>query len=261
MTGRSALVLALLIGVPGGGDQERIAWTSPPPGAACGTWRETVTTTLRSQLGVRDRLEEVRREGVLQVRTSPDTGGALLEAWYDSLTLRRSSPEGTLEPETDGFLGGRYGGVLTAEGRYRRSEVPFVPGTVSEVTDLQGTLDDFFPRLPSRSLTVGELDRQPDLAIERLSDSAGLVRFRWSRTGDPDTVVVADSGGVRAVQEVREIGALTWHRTTGPVGWTRSLTIDSDVRGSVAIGRIRTRGEQEIAVNRIGGCGEAGGRR
>jgi len=253
MTLRSALVLALLIGVPGGDDQEQISWISPPPGAACGTWRERVTTTLRSQLGVRDRLEEVRREGVLQVRTSPDTGGALLEAWYDSLALRRSSPEGTLIPETDGFLGGRYGGVLTAEGRYRRSEVPFVPGPVSEVTDLQGTLDDFFPRLPSRSLAVGELDRQEDMALERLSDSAGLARLRWSRTGGPDTVV-ADSGQVRAIQEVREIGALTWHRTTGPVGWTRSLTIDADVRGGTAIGRIRTRAEQEIAVSRVAGC-------
>ncbi len=254
MTFRGALLLVLLTGASGGGDQERISWTSPPPAAACGTWRETVTTTLRSQIGVRDRVEEVRREGVLQVRTSPDTGGVLLEAWYDSLALRRSSPEGTLVPETDGFLGGRYGGVLTAEGRYHRSEVPFVPGTVSEVTDLQGTLDDFFPRLPSGFLTEGELDRQEDLAIERLSDSAGLIRFRWSRTGEPDTVV-ADSGQVRAVQEVREIGALIWHRTRGPIGWTRSLTVDADVRGSAAIGRIRTRAEQEIAVSRIGGCG------
>jgi len=257
MTLRGGLTLVLVVGTPSGGGQASVTWTAPPPGAVCGSWRETVTTTLRSQIGVRDRIEAVRRDGVLQVRTSPDTGGALLEAWYDSLALRRSSPEGTLIPETDGFLGGRYGGVLTADGRYRRSEVPFVPGPVSEVTDLQGILDDFFPRLPSHPLAAGELDRQVDLAIERLSDSVGLIRFRWSRTGEPDTVV-ADSGQVRAIQELREIGSLTWHPAAGPVRWTRSLTIDADVRGSAAIGRIRTRAEQEIAVTRIAGCGGRG---
>lgn len=255
MTCRGALILVLLMGAPGGRvRQERISWTSPAPGAACGTWREVVTTTLRSRIGVRDRMEEVRRDGVLQVRSRPDSGGRVLEAWYDSVSLRRSSPEGSLTPDTDGFLGGRYGGVLTPEGRYRRSEVPFVPEPVAEVTDLQGVLDDFFPRLPSRPLAAGELDRQEDLAFERVSDSAGLARYRWSRTVRPDTATV-DSGTVRAIQETREIGALIWHRATGPVGWTRSLTIDADVRGNTAIGRIRTRAEQEIAVSRVAGCG------
>ena len=121
----------------------------------CATFREHSEGRLEAVTGARRRRETLRRDGVLHFRAHPAGDAIAIEAWYDSLALTRESPEATLVPDTDGLLGGRFRGTLSAAGRYAVEARPFVPDEVAEVADVGGALDDLLPPLPPRALAVG----------------------------------------------------------------------------------------------------------
>src|SRR6185503_4813521 len=78
-----------------------------------------VQSEVQTVLGGRERRERISVAGLLVVTAVADTGSRLrLEAWFDSLDVRRDTPEGSLEPDTDGMIGGRYRGHLTMRGTY-----------------------------------------------------------------------------------------------------------------------------------------------
>jgi hypothetical protein len=183
-------------------------------------------------------------------------GAIVVEAWYDSLAVWRISREGKQSPDTDGFLGGRYRGLLTSEGRYRAIKTPFVPDEVMEVADLATAMEDFLPRLPAVPLAVGAKWKDSTRTIERLADrrESGAVfgRYRWHlkhRRGD--RYQATDSVAVTLDQIVNESGELVWSETHGVVSWTRKISIAARIPATGGVKRsVRSIVDQNVSVVR-----------
>jgi hypothetical protein len=205
----------------------------------------------------RERRERVAVAGLLIVHTRPGTRDTLrLEAWYDSLSVRRTSPEGTVEPDTDGMIGGRYRGTLTGSGRYIAEARPFIPEGVAEVADLSQALEELLPVLPPGALRQGERWRGAGVEFLRLSDSVAgdtLLRFRAQRTRTSDTVAATgDSGAIPAQQTSREEEAFVWHPGLGLLRLNRSVVVETDIPAGATVKRpVRSRVEQRISLERI----------
>jgi hypothetical protein len=196
--------------------------------------------------------------GLLTVLGAPGSRDTVpLEAWYDSLYVRRSSREGTLEPDTDGIIGGRYRGRLAPDGSYVSDARPFVPEGVAEVVDLSHSLEELLPRLPPRRLPVGGVWRSAGgLEIRRLSDSVPrdtLLRFRARRTRTADAVsTTGDSGAIPAKQTTREDETFAWHRRCGLLRRDRTIVVETDIPGGATVGRpVRSRLEQRVVIERL----------
>jgi hypothetical protein len=226
----------------------------------CATFVERSRGRLDAQTGTRQRRETLTRDGVLRLRARPGPTGIALEAWYDSLTLSRDSPEGRRQPDTDGLLGGRYRGTLTPAGQYAAEARPFVPDEVAEVAELGGVLDDLLPPLPPRALAVGE--RWADsagLELRRLPDSLarGRVIRRLalrSRTESDRATVRGDTTGIAARQVTVEDGWLDWDPKAGLLRRVRHIVVETSVpaRGPVRQ-PLRSRLEQDVRVWRAAG--------
>lgn len=228
-----------------------------PAALVCAGYREQVHSTLTTRVAGRIRQETTGREGVLWVRGAPAEGGTRIEAWWDTLSLWRDSPEGRTIGDTDGLLGGRFLGTLDPSGRYRGERVPFLPPSVEELADLRTVLDDFFPRVPTVPLAAGaSAVLGPEFVVQRLADSAGLTRLRWKvRRSVADTTAPLDTVPVTVREEIEEEGSMAWDRARGPVGWRRMVTIDALVPSGGAVQRpLRSTLEQRIVVARTAGC-------
>lgn len=259
----------LLAGVAGPG-----AAQGHPPGAAdirytpaqldCAHFAERSRGTLDAQTGGRRRRETLRRDGLWVLRATAGADGSIaLEAWLDSLALARESPEGTLTPDTDGLLGGRYRGTLTPSGSYLGSVRPFIPDEVAEVAELGGALDDLLPPLPPRTLAVGAVWRDSTgLEIRRLPDSAGRgaaihrLAIHVRRTADQATVR-GDTTEVPAKQATVEDGEVDWGIRTGLLRRRRQIVVESEVpAGGLVRVPLRSRLEQTVTLERVAGSCE-----
>jgi len=245
------LAAAAWLGVAGLVLPQQAAPTYATVDLACAAFHESVKTVTRLQ-GPGGRQEEsLAREGVLYVRGRAADGGRRVEAWYDSLALRREGPFGVLVPDTDGLIGGRWWVVLASDGAARIETRPFLPDAIRQVSDLSDLLLDFFPPLPPVPLELGAAwSDSAGLEIRRLSDSAAddrrLARFAWRRS----TYARGDTLLVRG-QHSEDRGQVAWDVTRGPAAWTRSVIIESDLRGTNAAQRIRSRVEQRSEAHRI----------
>ena len=198
--------------------------------------------------------------GDLVFVAGPASGGSLgLEAWYDSLYVRRTGGEGSFEPDTDGLIGGRYRGRLARDGGYTAGARPFVPEGVADAVDLSRVLDDFFPLLPARPLRIGGRWQASDgTRIRRLTDSIGrdtLLRFEARRTHRTDSLVPAgDTHSIAAVQSTREVERFAWHPQHGLIRRDRTITIDAQIpRGGRVPRPVRSRIAQRVVVERVWG--------
>jgi len=205
---------------------------------ACATFRETVETEIRTSLGTSVREERAGRTGVLTVRATRGDSGLEMLAWFDSLAVWREGPEGRVEPDTEGLLGGRWRGLLDPRGGYASRVVPFIPDEVAGVADLRGIFQDFFPLLPDSVLGDG-------------------ATWRWSTQASSDsTTVVEDSLAIPVHRESIEAGSLVWNQGIGPVRWEREITVTA----KIPAGRPFPRGvvsvvKQVMRVERTGsGC-------
>ena len=219
----------------------------------CAQFRENVRSDVRTAMGSVRRSETVGRTGVLSVRAASDSGALRVEAWYDSLTVFRESPEGRVEPDAEGILGGRYRGELGPQGEYVGEAAPFVPAALRDVFDFGRVLLHFFPPLPPRALRAGtEWKDDPDLTIWRLVDSttaAGAVaRYGWTRRSAWEEGVAVGDSTVRLHRSESESGEVRWRN--GPLGW------NSTVRASVELPAAggRTDVVQEVRVVRLPGA-------
>ena len=101
-------------------------------------------------------------------------------AWFDSLAISVSGPQGELKPVTDSALKRNFRLELDARGRVRNVSAPQWPASLQSVTDLSHQFDDFFLRLPVQSLKVGlawsDTTSQTDSTADRFA--------RWRRTSD-----------------------------------------------------------------------------
>ncbi len=227
----------------------------------CSAFREHSRARLYTQTGTRQRRETLTRDGIWHLRARGAPAGLAVEAWYDSLALSRESPEGTLAPDTDGLLGGRYRGTLTPGGRYAAAARPFIPDEVAEVAELSGAMDDLLPPLPPVALAVGQ--RWSDstwLEIRRLPDSlAGgrVVRRLVLRTrAETDQAMVrGDTTRVPARQITVEDGEVAWDAGRGLLRRVRRIVVETAVpAGGVVRLPLRSRLEQEVVLERLGDC-------
>jgi hypothetical protein len=245
------LALGGLIGVGSG---------SPQPGyqPGCFVFGESVRTTITSRSGAAAVADRAGRDGVILVTIAGRADSLALTAWYDSLSIWRETGTGREVPDVEGFLGGRYRGRLTPDGRYQATAVPFVPPEVQEVADLEPVMDDFLPRLPPNGIDPGrEWSDSTGLVIKRGSDqkdpSGPIERYGWSwthRVSDPADP--ADSQAVGLEQQVKDEGELRWSARFGPLGWTRQLSISAKVPIRGAVKRsVQSVVQQTITVTRL----------
>jgi hypothetical protein len=234
------------------------------PQLSCARFEQTVRSDIETSLAGRQRREEAAMDGRLLLRAVSGGRDTLrIEAWFDSLTVWRRSAEGTLQPETDGIIGGRYRGVLAPRGRYRAEARPFVPDAVAEVADVSGVLDDLLPRLPPIPLAVGQVwSDSAGFEIRRLADSANaagtaLLRFRLTdRRELQEATVKGDSLPIPVRQLTRETGTFVWHPADGLTRRDRQVTVETFVpaRGRVRQ-PVRSRLEQHIVLQRLSADG------
>ena len=222
------------------------------------SFRHIAQSEVQTVVGGRQLRERVTVAGVLVVRADPGPGDTLrLEAWYDSLEVRRTNRDGSLEPDTDGMIGGRYRGMLTPDGRYTSAARPYIPDGVAEVVDLSRSLEELFPRLPSRALRVGAVWRAPGgLEVRRLTDSISretLQRYRATATRSIDSVRAAgDTAAIPAKQKTREDEMFAWDPRRGLIRRDRHIVVETEIPGGSAVGRpVRSRVEQRVTLERL----------
>ena len=251
---RSALVLTVaLVWAP---HQDWVVAYAPHQ-LQCARFLETGESAIQTESGGRIRHQTSERRGYWQFRATRFGNTLALEGWLDSLTLIRRSPEATISPDTDGLLGGRYRGVLSATGTYTSEVQPFIPDEVAEVAGMATALEDFFPPLPPVQLAVGKSwSDSTGLTIQRLPDSAlsglPLFRFKLERTGE--IRVSAKRGDSLAVphrQLSEENGSFVWHPNLGLVRRDRNIVVQTSVPVSRTVRRpVRSKVEQRIVVTR-----------
>jgi hypothetical protein len=223
----------------------------------CTRYWETSHSSILTQAGGRDREQTSGRKGVWRFRADAAGGSLALEGWLDSLVLWRRSPEGTLRPDTDGLIGGRYRGIMNQAGRYSSRARPFVPDEVAEVAGMASVLDDFFPPLPGRPLHVGEVwTDSAGVIIQRLSDSAlsGVPLYRFElqlRRESRSAEVGPDSVPLELHQVTQERGVFVWHPLAGLMGRERRIDVETTVpAGGTVRQAIRSRIQQRISIVR-----------
>ena len=230
------------------------------PELRCERFSVSVHTAIRNKLGPQERDDLVRWSGILVVTAKDSSGAIAVEAWFDSLTAVRDTPEATLRPDPDGLIGGRYAGTLTPAGRYSARLEPFIPSGLAEVYDFRHVLAMLWPPLPPGALAVGESwEGEAQWTVRRLSDSttvAGMVE-RYALTFAPRSSRAVLPDSLVAETTETEDGVFTWRRDGGLWSWARS--IESEVR--VVRGdreSLNTRAHQRVEVQRLDGCRHLG---
>jgi hypothetical protein len=113
------------------------------------------------------------RATIAVVRTPGDSA----RAWFDSLAVGATSPAGEQRPATDSALKRPYSLGFDARGRVTTASVPQFPASFVGVTDLAHQFDDFFLRLPSKSLKVGLAWSDTTTVKDSTADKFG----QWTR--------------------------------------------------------------------------------
>jgi hypothetical protein len=223
----------------------------------CARFLETSHSDIRTESGAGAVDATMERRGTWSFRARDTAGGVALEAWYDSLALRRRSAGQDLIADTDGLIGGRYRGFLTPGGAYREEARPFVPNEVAEVADLSTAAGDLLPRLPPRALASGESWTDSAFTITRLPDTsvAGqpLVHFRLqSRVESREAVPRGDTLPIPVRQRIEEEGDVYWSPASGLVRRARAITIDATVPSGGRVRQsVRSRVEQRVELTRL----------
>lgn len=222
----------------------------------CAVFEERVRTEVRAQEAGVPWEETGERFGRLVFRARPEDGAIRFEAWYDSLTVRHDARAGRLEPDTDGLVGGRWEGRLTANGTVALMTRPFMPPELRDVSDLSDALVDFLPPLPTALVAPGgSWTDSLGLTVRRLADSADsrgpVARYRWVIKSRGALPVEADST-LRIRQEAEDEGQFAWRDDLGVLGWSRQVTIETQLAragrgGSSHRGRV----VQVILVRRV----------
>jgi hypothetical protein len=206
----------------------------------------------------------LERDGIWSFRARDTAGGVALEAWYDSLALRRRSGGEEVTADTDGLIGGRYRGLLAPDGEYIEYVRPFVPDEVAELADLSTAARDLIPPLPPRPLAPGQSWADSTLTITRLPDTAvggqPLAHFRLhSRAESHESVPRGDTMPIAVRQTVEEEGDVYWSPASGLVRRLRDITIEATVPSGGRVRQpVRSRVEQQVELTRLPGrrpCG------
>jgi hypothetical protein len=223
----------------------------------CARFQETSRSQVRTEMahgGVDATLE---REGIWSFRAHDTAGGVALEAWYDSLQLRRRSAGQEVTADTDGLIGGRYRGLLAPDGRFTEHAGPFIPDEVAELADLSSAARDLLPPLPPHALAPGQSWTDSAVTIFRLPDTAVAgqpmthLRLR-SRVESRETVPHGDTVPIPMRQTVEEEGDIYWSAASGLVRRLRAITVEATVPSGGRVRQpVRSRVEQQVELTRL----------
>ena len=225
----------------------------------CARFLETSRSEVQTEMARGAVDATLERDGIWSFRARDTTGGVALEAWYDSLTLRRRSAGQEVAADTDGLIGGRYRGLLTPDGEYVEYARPFVPDEVAELADLSTAARDLLPPLPPRALAPGQSWTDSTLTITRLPDTsvAGrpLAHFRLrSRAESGESVPRGDTVPIPVRQTVEEEGDVYWSPATGLVRRLRDITIEATVPSGGRVRQpVRSRVDQHVELTQLPG--------
>ena len=226
----------------------------------CARFLETSESRILTEAGGRTRRQTSARRGSWQFRAAPSDTHLSVEAWLDSLTIIRRSEETAISPDTDGLLGGRYRGRLSSTGLYTTEVHPFVPDEVAEIAGMATALDDFFPRVPPRSLRVGEVWADSlGLTIKRLPDSvsSGVALQRFDlRKREKSRSGASALDTMKLEQESNEVGQFVWHPQLGLLRRQRSIVVETTVPPNRSVRQaVRSKVEQRVELIRTSGPG------
>jgi hypothetical protein len=223
----------------------------------CARVLEDSESKILTETGRREQEQTTGRRGVWRFTAAPDTAGVALQGWLDSLALWRQLSTTMVRPDTDGLLGGRYRGVLTANGKYESRTVPFIPAEVAELADMATALDDFLPALPDQPLRPGQgWTDSAGLTVRRLADSgmSGVPLYRFELEEHRKTnaaAVPGDTTMIRLRQTSEEQGNFVWHPSVGLVRRERHITLQTTVPARGVVQQtVRSRIEQRITLTR-----------
>ncbi|MES2123562.1 MAG: hypothetical protein V4503_02620 [Gemmatimonadota bacterium] len=207
------------------------------------------TERIRSEVNTRVATATSHRLVARDARFTVHVRGDSVMVSADSLVLSELVDGEQRALDTDGFVGGRYHLRIDSVGRAHLLERPFVPDDLIEVSDLSRAMDDFFPPLPPVLAPGGEGTDSTGRRWHRLTDSAGVQRFRWTAEREHDgTRHVADSVQTQVSESVHETSTLSWSPLRGPMRWSRR--IESELTSRLRGQTIRASVVQRIDVNR-----------
>ena len=227
------------------------------PQLHCARFLETSRSAVQTETAGGSIEASIEREAVWSFRARDSAGGVVLEAWYDSLAVRRRSAGQELVPDTDGLIGGRYRGVLSPGGAYLEQARPFVPDEVAEIADLSHAAGDLLPPLPPRALRPGESWSDSTLTLTRVPDTvvAGrtLAHFTLaSSSQEREAVPRGDTLPIPLRQSTREQGDVYWSPAMGLVRRTRHLVTEATVPSGGRVRQpVRSRIEQRVELTRM----------
>jgi hypothetical protein len=241
--------------------QAQAAAPSPPAYSAaqlhCARFAETSRSDTETETAGGAVQATTERDGVWSFRARESSGGVSLEAWYDSLSLRRRAAGSEVSADTDGLIGGRYRGLLWPSGTYVEMGNPFIPDEVAEIADLAGAARDLLPPLPPVALRPGATWRDAGIELTRFPDTvvAGrpMLHFRLAgRVEASQALPHGDTVPVPLRQTTIERGDIYWSPVTGLVRRTRDITVDATIPSGGRIRQpVRSRVVQRIELTRL----------
>jgi hypothetical protein len=222
-----------------------LAQTSPVYTAAqlhCARYSETSHSEIETETARGSVEATTDRAGIWSFHARDSAGGILLEAWYDSLALRRRSADGEVSADTDGLIGGRYRGLLSPSGDYVEIARPFVPDEVAEVADLAVAAVDLLPPL-------ARLSRRADTAVA----GRRVLHFRLETRSDTSrTIPRGDTVPIPLRQSTMESGDIYWSPSSGLLRRTREITIEATIPSGGRIRQaVRSRVVQRVELTRL----------
>ena len=117
-----------------------------------------------------------QRATIAVVRTAGDSA----RAWFDSLAISATGPQGEQRPATDSALKLPFRMTLDSRGRVSNVVSPKWPSQLQAMADPSRSFDDFFLRLPAQPLKVGLAWSDTTVHTDSTTD-----RFlRWVRRTD-----------------------------------------------------------------------------
>ncbi len=241
--------------------QAQEAAPSPPAYTAarlhCARFAETSRSDTETETARGAVKATTERDGIWSFRARDSSGGVGLEAWYDSLSLRRRGAGSEVSADTDGLIGGRYRGLLRPSGAYVELVQPFIPDEVAEVADLAGAARDLLPPLPPVALRPGESWRDAGIELTRLPDTvvAGrpMLHFRLdARAEATQALPHGDTVPVPLRQTTTERGDVYWSPAAGLVRRTRDITVEATIPSGGRIRQpVRSRVVQQVELTRL----------
>jgi hypothetical protein len=234
---------------------------SPPayatPQLHCARFAETSRSDTETETARGAVKATTERDGIWSFRARDSGGGISLEAWYDSLSLRRRGAESEVSADTDGLIGGRYRGLLRPSGAYTELVQPFVPDEVAEVADLAAAARDLLPPLPPVALGPGESWRDAGIELTRLPDTTvagrSLRHYRLDARAEASQAMPhGDTVPVPLRQTTAERGDIYWSPVAGLVRRTRDITVDATIPSGGRIRQpVRSRVVQRVELTRL----------